>query len=249
MADNEHPMLNQLTISELGARLARRDASARQAMQACLDRIAAVDEKIHAFISCDVADALAQADAADRLLAKRGSGSYQPLLGVPVAIKDVLAVSQQPLNCGSKILDNFVSPYDATVVEKLKAAGAIVFGRLNMDEFAMGSSTENSAFGVTRNPWGLDRPPQTLICPREFGLDANSRRADFPSEAWLSPSRARKARRHRPKRRTPAPRRRSRVHASAPVPRYRTKCARVVPGSAVRLHRSARTPGSVRRDL
>jgi aspartyl-tRNA(Asn)/glutamyl-tRNA(Gln) amidotransferase subunit A len=159
MADNEHPMLNQLTISELGVRLARRDASARQAMQACLDRIAAVDEKIHAFISCDVADALAQADAADRLLAKRGSGSYQPLLGVPVAIKDVLAVSQQPLNCGSKILGNFVSPYDATVVEKLKAAGAIVFGRLNMDEFAMGSSTENSAFGVTRNPWDLERIP------------------------------------------------------------------------------------------
>ena len=80
-------------------------------------------------------------------------------LGIPVAVKDVLAVKNQPLNCGSKILGKFVSPYDATVVEKLKAAGAIVFGRLNMDEFAMGSSTENSAFGLTRNPWDTSRIP------------------------------------------------------------------------------------------
>ncbi len=82
-----------------------------------------------------------------------------PLLGIPIAIKDVLAVKNQPLNCGSKILGNFTSPYDATAIEKLKAAGAIVFGRLNMDEFAMGSSTENSAFGVTKNPWDVSRIP------------------------------------------------------------------------------------------
>jgi len=81
------------------------------------------------------------------------------LLGIPVAIKDVLAVKNQPLNCGSKILGNFVSPYDATAIEKLKAAGAVVFGRLNMDEFAMGSSTENSAFGGTCNPWDVSRIP------------------------------------------------------------------------------------------
>ena len=151
--------LNQLAISELAASLAKREVSAREAIQACLDRIASVDGKIHAFISHDAADALAQADAADKLLAQKGSADQLPLLGVPVAIKDVLAVKNQPLNCGSKILGKFISPYDATVIEKLKTAGAIVFGRLNMDEFAMGSSTENSAFGVTRNPWNTERIP------------------------------------------------------------------------------------------
>jgi aspartyl-tRNA(Asn)/glutamyl-tRNA(Gln) amidotransferase subunit A len=152
-------MLNQLTISELTARIARREISARDATQACLDRIARVDGQVHAFISIDAADALAQAGAADRALASGSTHAQQPLLGVPIAVKDVLAVKDQPLNCGSKILGRFISPYDATVIEKLKAAGAVVFGRLNMDEFAMGSSTENSAFGVTRNPWDPARIP------------------------------------------------------------------------------------------
>jgi aspartyl-tRNA(Asn)/glutamyl-tRNA(Gln) amidotransferase subunit A len=151
--------LNQLTITGLTAKLARREASAREAMQACLDRVARADGQIHAFISHDAADALAQADAADRAIAAGATHARQPLLGVPVAVKDVLAVKNQPLNCGSKILGKFVSPYDATAIEKLKAAGALVFGRLNMDEFAMGSSTENSAFGVTRNPWDTTRIP------------------------------------------------------------------------------------------
>ena len=149
-------MLNQLTISELTAKIAKREVSARQATQACLDRVAKVDGQIHAFISHNDADALAQADAVDKLIAQ-GGGANLSLLGVPIGIKDVLAVKDHPLNCGSKILGNFVSPYDATVIEKLKAAGAIIFGRLNMDEFAMGSSTENSAFGITRNPWDTTR--------------------------------------------------------------------------------------------
>lgn len=152
-------MLNQLTISELSARLGRREVSAREAMQACLDRVKQVEGAIHAFISHNDADALAQADAADQAMAGGATHAQRPLLGVPIGIKDVLAVKDHPLNCGSKILGKFVSPYDATVIEKLKAAGAIIFGRLNMDEFAMGSSTENSAFGITHNPWDTTRIP------------------------------------------------------------------------------------------
>ncbi len=152
-------MLNELTISELSARIARREVSAREAVQACLDRIQKVDGRIYAFLTFDAADALAQAEAVDKSVAAGATVADRPLLGVPVGIKDVLAVKNQPLNCASKILGKFVSPYDATVIEKLRAAGAIVFGRLNMDEFAMGSSTENSAFGVTRNPWDTERIP------------------------------------------------------------------------------------------
>jgi len=152
-------MLNTLTISELARKLRSGETTSRLATEACLERIQRVDSQLHAFISYNATDALAQAEAADRLISQGGDFTKQPLLGVPIALKDVIAAKGQPLNCGSKILGNFVSPYDATVVEKLKQAGAVVFGRLNMDEFAMGSSTENSAFGVTRNPWDLSRTP------------------------------------------------------------------------------------------
>ena len=152
-------MINQLSISELATNLSRHEVSAREAVQSCLDQIKRVDGKIHAFISVDENDALAQAGVADKLISQGGSDASRPLLGIPIAVKDVLAVKNQPLNCGSKILGNFISPYDATAVEKLKAAGAIIFGRCNMDEFAMGSSTENSAFGVTKNPWDIMRIP------------------------------------------------------------------------------------------
>jgi len=149
-------VLNQLTISELHAKLTKRAVSVREVVQACLDQIKRVDPQVRAFLSVDEKDALAQADIADKALA---AGLPQPLLGIPIAIKDVLAVKNHPLQCGSRILDKFVSPYDATAIAKLRKAGAIIFGRLNMDEFAMGSSTENSAFGHTRNPWDLERVP------------------------------------------------------------------------------------------
>ena len=152
-------MLNQATIAGLTARLARREISAGDILRDCLDQIARVDGTIHAFISYNAADAQAQAAAADREIAAGVTPAQKPLLGIPIGIKDVLAVKGQPLNCGSKILGNFISPYDAAVIQKLKAAGAVVFGRLNMDEFAMGSSTETSAFGLTRNPWDPARIP------------------------------------------------------------------------------------------
>ena len=147
-------MPHKLTIHELTAKLSAKQISAREATQACLSRIAAVDGRLNAFNSCDADDALAQADAADAAIA---AGESKPLLGVPIAIKDVIAVKGQLLTCSSKILREFNSPYEATVITKLRDAGAIIFGRLNMDEFAMGSSTENSAFGVSRNPWDTDR--------------------------------------------------------------------------------------------
>jgi aspartyl-tRNA(Asn)/glutamyl-tRNA(Gln) amidotransferase subunit A len=151
--------LNQSTISELTARLAKKEISAREIVQSCLDQINRVDGKIHAFISYDDKDALAQAEAVDKAILGGINPAQKPLLGIPIAIKDVMAVKDQPLNCASKILGGFKSPYDATAIERLREAGAIVFGRCNMDEFAMGSSTENSAFGVTRNPWDTSRIP------------------------------------------------------------------------------------------
>ena len=149
--------LNFKTASELTNLLAEKKISARELMQAQLDRIRAVDGKIRAFLSIDEADALAQADAAD---ARRAAGTTLGALdGVPVAIKDNIAVNGQPCSCASKMLEKFISPYDATVISNLKKSGAVIFGRLNMDEFAMGSSTENSAFAKTANPWNTNCVP------------------------------------------------------------------------------------------
>src|SRR5688572_11820976 len=122
-------MLNQLTISELQKRIVARDISAREAVHACLDQIKRVDGSVKAFLSYDEADALQQADEMDKLIAEGATLERYPLLGVPIAIKDVLAVKGHPLNCASRILGKFVSPYDATVIEKLRNAGAIIFGR------------------------------------------------------------------------------------------------------------------------
>ena len=143
--------------TRLAARLAAKEISSVELVQACVARTKAVDGRVKAFNSLDEAGALAAARASDE---RRAAGQARGALdGIPVGFKDVIAVEGQPLTCSSKMLANFVSPYDATVTTKLKAAGAIPFGRLNMDEFAMGSSTENSAFAPTANPWDLSRVP------------------------------------------------------------------------------------------
>ena len=152
-------MPHTLTIAQLTDQLANEKLSSREVTQACLNRINDVDDRLNAFINLDSEQALAQADTADIAIAQGRTHAEQPLLGVPIAIKDVIAVQDQPLNCASKILGNFNSPYESTVAGKLRNAGAVVFGRLNMDEFAMGSSTENSAFGPSRNPWDTERIP------------------------------------------------------------------------------------------
>ncbi len=145
------------SAAELSRSLANKELSSVELTQAIIDRTNAIEEKIGAFNSRDESDALAQAKASDE---RRASGAaLGPLDGIPVGIKDVLAVKGQPLTCSSKMLEKFVSPYDATCIEKLKDSGAILWGRLNMDEFAMGSSTENSATKECSNPWNLDCVP------------------------------------------------------------------------------------------
>ena len=143
--------LHTLTVCQLRDKIRTGEVSSREATQSLLNRIASVDGKVKAYNWLNADNALAQADAA-----KKGG----VLAGVPVAIKDVINVDGQPCTCASKILQGYVAPYDATVIRKLREAGAILVGRTNMDEFAMGSSTENSSWGTTCNPWDLTRIPR-----------------------------------------------------------------------------------------
>jgi aspartyl-tRNA(Asn)/glutamyl-tRNA(Gln) amidotransferase subunit A len=142
--------LPALDVAELRKLLQAREVSPRDVLEALQARIAEVDPQIDAYLSRDFEDALKQAERVDLDL---------PLGGVPIALKDIISVAGQPCTCASKILRNYRASYDATVVRKLKAAGAIPFGKTNMDEFAMGSSTENSSVKFTRNPWDLSRVP------------------------------------------------------------------------------------------
>ncbi|MFO7494998.1 MAG: Asp-tRNA(Asn)/Glu-tRNA(Gln) amidotransferase subunit GatA [Desulfobacterales bacterium] len=148
--------LHELTIHEARERLKRREITAAALTEALLSRIAAVDPRVRAFITVAADSALAEARAADQALA---DGSGGPLTGIPLAVKDLICTRGLRTTCASRILENFVPPYDAEVIRRLKQAGATLLGKLNMDEFAMGSSTENSGFFPTRNPWDLTRTP------------------------------------------------------------------------------------------
>jgi aspartyl-tRNA(Asn)/glutamyl-tRNA(Gln) amidotransferase subunit A len=156
-APGELPDLTRLTAAQLSDLLGNAVVSAREVAQAHLDRIGEVDADIHAFLHVDAEGALAAADAIDA--ARAGGEPLGALAGVPLALKDVLTMQGVPTTCGSRILEGWRPPYDATVTRRLREAGIVILGKTNMDEFAMGSSTEHSAYGPTRNPWALDRIP------------------------------------------------------------------------------------------
>ncbi|MEJ1377016.1 MAG: amidase, partial [Candidatus Sedimenticola sp. (ex Thyasira tokunagai)] len=148
--------MHSKSIVELAAGLRAGDFSSVELTQAYLDRIAQQNEQLNCLITLSAESALEEAAAAD--VAIRGGGAG-PLTGIPIVHKDIFCTSGIRTSCGSRMLDNFIAPYDATVVSKLKAAGTILLGKANMDEFAMGSSNETSYYGPVRNPWDTDAVP------------------------------------------------------------------------------------------
>jgi aspartyl-tRNA(Asn)/glutamyl-tRNA(Gln) amidotransferase subunit A len=142
--------MHDQTIAELAAGLRARTFSSRELTEHYLERIARLDPRLNSFITVADEQALAAADAAD---ARIGAGAAGPLTGIPIAHKDIFCTEGIRTSCGSRMLDNFVAPYSATVVEQLRQAGAVMLGKTNMDEFAMGSSNETSFYGPVRNPW------------------------------------------------------------------------------------------------
>ncbi len=169
----------ELTISQALKRMEQGELSAVELTKSCLDRIATIDNDVSAFVTIDKDGALAQAEHADK---KRKAGDEGKLCGIPLSVKDLLCTKGVRTTCGSKMLANYVPPYDATVVEKIKSAGAVILGKTTMDEFAMGSTSENCAFGVPQNPWkkgyvaggssgGSAVSVASLECPGSLGSD------------------------------------------------------------------------------
>jgi len=148
--------LYELTIQEAHTLLKQKEITSAELTRAVLDHIASLEDKIGAYITIDAESALQQAKSADRAIA---GGTISALTGIPIALKDLICTMGLRTTCASRILENFIPPYDATVVQKLKKTAAVIIGKTNMDEFAMGSSTEHSALKTTRNPWDLDRIP------------------------------------------------------------------------------------------
>ena len=183
--------LYELTIHELSDRLRAGEITSAEITASVFGRIDAVEKEVRAYITLMRETALAEAAEADEKI-RKGEGG--PLAGIPVALKDIFCTKGVRTTCGSRILEDFIPPYDATVVEKLRGAGAVFTGKTNMDEFAMGSSTENSFFGATRNPWDLERIPggssggsaaavAARLCAGALGSDTGGSVRQRPSAA------------------------------------------------------------------